>query len=204
MMPREPFSTQVGNDWSRLVNDVIPPVQPKIRPTAITLYVELEDLLMEWRELWSQPWFRSSQDELVTSEWSLKDVIAHVASWTIELRAQAEILAGDADVGYRILFEEVGGPRTWNAEQVAMRRDWPLELLTAEIEEQTTRLQDLIFQLNEPVLFTEHRLGIAMASSPDNPWIRSIAGIVGMRSFHDRHHINRIGKWKMSRDGGDF
>jgi hypothetical protein len=203
-MPREPFSTQLGNDWSRLINGVIAPAQPKIRPTPITLYVELEDLLMEWRELWAQPWFRSSQNELVTSEWSLKDVIAHVASWTTEFRAQAEILAGERDVGYRILFEEVGGPRTWNNEQVAMRRDRPLDTLTAEIGEQTARLQDLIFQLNAPVLFAEHRLAMAMASSPDNPWIRSIAGIVGMRSFHDRHHINRIGKWIVSKHGGDF
>ena len=203
-MSREHSYPQLQDDWRRLVNGIKAPKKPRVRVRPATLYIELEDVLMQWRELWNSEWFGAGQDRLVTAEWTLKDVVAHVASWTVEFRTQAEILAEGADVGYRILFEEIGGPRSWNAEKVEILRSQPLDPLTREIEKETIRFQDLLFTVDVPILLAERPIGIASATAPGEPWIRSIAGLVGMRSFHDRHHMERIRDWNFSKSAGDF
>src|SRR5262245_20434236 len=176
---------------------------PTIRVRPATLCTELEDLLAEWREIWSSDWFGPERDRLVTSEWTLKDVVAHVASWSAEMRAQAEILAKGSEVPYRILFERVGGPRTWNAEQVNLRRTYSLDVLIREIEHETNLLQDLLYKVELPTLFFERPIGIAMATAPSEPWVRSIAGMVELRCFHDRLHITRIREWTRQNLGGE-
>ena len=126
-----------------------------------------------------------------------------MASWSAEMRAQAEILAKASEVPYRILFERVGGPRTWNAEQVSLRREHSLDALIREIKNETALLQNLLYNVERPILFFERPIGIAMAAAPDEPWIRSIAGIVEMRCFHDRLHISRIRDWQRRKLGGE-
>jgi hypothetical protein len=196
---------ELQRGWTQLLEQtsVLESSMPPIRVRPATLVIELEDLLAEWREMWSSNWFGSGQDRLVTSEWTLKDVIAHVASWSAEMNAQAEILAKGSDVAYRILFEKVGGPRTWNAEQVRLRRTHSLETLTLEIERETALLQDLLYKVELPILFFERPIGIASAAAPNDPWLRSIAGMVEMRCFHDRLHISRIRDWQRRNFAGE-
>jgi hypothetical protein len=203
-MSRDHIDMQLQQDWYRLVGQIIPPATPPVGLRPATLWIQLEDLLLEWRELWTSEWFAADQGQRITSEWTLKDLIAHVASWAGELRTQAEILAGGTGVGYQILFEEVGGPRSWNAEKVEVRRSQSLEELVGEIERETVRFQDLLFEVGIPALLTERPIGIARAAAPGQPWIRSIAGLVEMRCFHERHHMTRITQWKRARLGGDL
>ena len=203
-MSRDRVEMQLQHDWNELLGRIMAPAKPAIRLKPATLWIQLEDLLLEWRELWSSEWFAADQGELITSEWTLKDLTAHVASWAGELRAQAEILAGGAGVGYQILFEEVGGPRSWNAEKVEMRRSQSLEELISEIERETVRFQELLDAVDTPALSTERPIGIASAAAPERPWIRSIAALVEMRCFHERHHMNRIIQWKRAKLGGDL
>jgi Mycothiol maleylpyruvate isomerase N-terminal domain len=200
----EPIPEVLQSGWQKLVEQAgaLVPSRPTIRVRPVTLCIELEDLLAEWRELWSAKWFAGELDELITSEWTLKDVIAHVASWSREMRAQAEILGKGSTVGYRILFEKVGGPRSWNAEQVALRRSQPVEELIEEIERETTLFQDLLLAVEQTILFVERPIGIAMAAT-GAPWIRSIAGIVEMRCYHDRMHLHRIREWRLGRSIGE-
>ena len=203
-MPRNHIAAQLQHDWQRLVGQITAPVNPTIRLTPATLWIALEDLLMEWRELWSSEWFAAVKDQLINSKWTLKDLMAHVASWTGELRAQAEILAGGTGVGYQILFDEIGGPRSWNAEKVELRRSRLLEEVIGEIERETVRFQDLLFEVDIHTLLREHPIGIAPTGAPGQPWIRSIAGLVDMRCIHERHHMNRIIEWKRAKLGGDL
>jgi hypothetical protein len=119
------------------------------------------------------------------------------------MRVQAEMLAKDLDVPYRILFEQTGGPRSWNAQQVERRRGQAVKILTSEIEHETARLQDLLFEVGQPVLFVERPIGIAFAATAGEPWIKSIAGIVEMRCFHDRWHIHRIREWTREKRIGE-
>ena len=203
-MSRERIDMRLQHDWNQFLDDIIAPAKPSIRLRPATLWIQLEDLLLQWRELWTSEWFAANQAQMVTSEWTLKDVIAHVASWAGELRTQGEILAGGAAVGYQILFDEIGGPRSWNAEKVEMRRSRSLEELIGEIERETVRLQDVLYEVDLPALSTERPIGIARAASPEQPFIRSIAGLVDMRCFHDRHHMNRIIQWKRAELGGDL
>ena len=203
-MSHQRIDVLLQQDWDQLLGDINAPAKPSIRVTPATLWIQLEDLLLQWRELWSSDWFAADQGELITSEWTLKDLTAHVASWAGELRAQAEILAGGTGVAYQILFEEIGGPRSWNAEKVEMRRAQSLQELVGEIERETVRFQDLLYEIDIPTLMTEHPIGIAPTGVPGQPWIRSIAGLVDMRCFHDRHHMNRIIQWKRARLSGDL
>jgi len=202
-MSRDHIDMQLHQDWYQLLGQIIAPATPPLRLRPPTLWIQLEDLLLQWRELWTSEWFAADQGQLITSEWTLKDLIAHVASWAGEFRSQAEILAGGNGVGYRILFDEVGGPRSWNAEKVEMRRSQSLEELVSEIDRETVRFQDLLFEVDIPALLTERPIGIAAAAAPGQPWIRSIAGLVEMRCFHERHHMNRIIQWKRTKLGGD-
>ena len=203
-MSRHHIDMQLQHDWYQLIDQIIAPATPPRRLRPATLWIQLEDLLLQWRELWTSDWFAADQGQLITSEWTLKDVTAHVASWAGELRAQAEILAGGTGVGYQIIFDEVGGPRSWNAEKVEMRRSQSLEELISEIERETVRFQDLLFEVGISELSTERPIGIAPTAAPRRPWIRSIAGLVEMRCIHDRHHINRILQWKERKSGGDL
>jgi hypothetical protein len=76
--------------------------------------------------------------------------------------------------------------------------------LRAELERETLRLQDLLFEVGQPTLFVERPIGIAFATAADRPWIRSIAGIVEMRCFHDRLHIRCIREWRHKNLIGEF
>jgi len=203
-MSRDHIDMQLHHDWYQLLGQIIAPATPPLRLRPPTLWIQLEDLLLQWRELWTSEWFAADQGQLITSEWTLKDLIAHVASWAGEFRSQAEILAGGNGVGYRILFDEVGGPRSWNAEKVEMRRSQSLEELISEIDRETVRFQDRLFEVAIPALLTERPIGIVAAAAPGQPWIRSIAGLVEMRCFHERHHMTRIIQWKSSKLGGDL
>jgi hypothetical protein len=203
-MSRDHIDMQLQHDWHHLLNQIIAPAKPSIRLRPATLWIQLEDLLLQWRELWTSEWFAADQGELITSEWTLKDLMAHVGSWAGELRSQAGILAAGMGVGYQILFDEIGGPRSWNAEKVAIRRSQSLDELVGEIERETVRFQDLLYEIDTPTLITEHPIGIAPTGVPGQPWIRSIAGLVDMRCFHDRHHMNRIIQWKRARLSGDL
>ena len=203
-MSRDHIDMQLRHEWHQLLAQIIAPATPPRRLRPATLWIQLEDLLLQWRELWSSDWFSADQGELITSEWTLKDLTAHVASWAGELRAQAEILAGGVSVGYQILFEEIGGPRSWNAEKVEIRRSQSLAELVGEIERETVRLQDLLFEVGIHLLLTERPIGIAATATPGQPWIRSIAGLVEMRCFHERHHITRIIQWRRAKLGGDL
>jgi len=202
--PEEPILTALQSAWQQLLEQAsaLTPSRSTIRVRPVTLCIELEDLLAEWREVWNSEWFASELDELITSEWTLKDIIAHVASWSTEMRTQAGILAKGSAVGYQILFEKVGGPRSWNAEQVALRRSQPVEELIGEIERETARFQDLLYAVEQPILFVERPIGIAMPGTGE-PWIRSIAGIVEMRCFHDRMHLHRIRQRRLGRPIGE-
>src|SRR4030095_6820680 len=107
-------------------------------------------------------------------------------------------------VGYQILSDEFRGPRSWNPEKVAIRRSQSLDELVGEIERETVRFQDLLYEIDIPTLITERPIGIAPTGAPGQPWIRSIAGLVDMRCFHDRHHMHRIIQWKRARLRGDL
>ena len=206
LMRREDnIGIELQEAWHQLLEQtsVLVDSVPTIRVRPATLCIELDDLLSEWREIWSSDWFGSKRDRLVTSEWTLKDVVAHVASWSAEMRAQAEILAKGSEVPYRILFEKVGGPRTWNAEHVSLRRAHSLDALIREIEDETALLEDLLYKVALPILFFERQIGIAMSAAPNEPWVRSLAGVVEMRCYHDRYHISRIREWKRQNLGGE-
>ncbi len=67
--------------------------------------------------------------DVVAGTWTAKDVIGHLATWSEHLLDEVEALArGDADAIQAVDID------AWNATQIAIRRDWPVEKVQAAWE----------------------------------------------------------------------
>ena len=55
---------ELQRDWQELLKQtsVLAGSMPSVRVRAATLCIELEDLLADWREIWSSEWFVSERD----------------------------------------------------------------------------------------------------------------------------------------------
>lgn len=87
------------------------------------------------------------QEELVRrpviGEWSVKDVLGHLAAWESEyIKAIEQFLRGE-----RPSMLDITDCDAWNAEQARLRWDVPLEQIEAELISTRRRLLDLVASL---------------------------------------------------------
>jgi mycothiol maleylpyruvate isomerase-like protein len=169
---------------------------PRIRPAVV--FAELEDTLVAWQELRASAWVHEAQDKLITSEWTLKDLLAHIASWETEFVNQIETALRRADFDYTIIFSPKAGPKEWNDQQVGRRRERTLDENFDEIESGTRRLQDLALELPADIFSTPRPFPIAFDSDPRTPWTLSAAQMMLTKCMHDRHHLARIENFRSS------
>jgi hypothetical protein len=162
----------------------------RIRPTVV--FAELEDTLGSWQELRASAWVWELQDKRITSEWTLKNLLAHVASWETEFVNQIETALRRANFDYTIVFSPKVGPKEWNDEQVGRRRELSLDDIFDEIESGTRRLQDLALELPADIFSTPRPFPIVFDSDPKTPWILSAAQMMLTKCMHDQHHLARI------------
>jgi len=170
----------------------------RIRPTVV--FAELEDTLANWQELRASAWVGEAQDQLITSEWTLKNLLAHVASWETEFVNQIQTALRRAEFDYTIVFSPKVGPKEWNDEQVGRRREHTLDEIFDEIESGTRRLQDLALELPQDIFSTPRAFPIAFDSDPRTPWILSAAQMMLTKCMHDRHHLARIENFRSSNE----
>ncbi len=165
-----------------------------VRP--IVLFSELEDVKRSWLELLDRIEVEQNADRLVTRFWTLKDLMAHVASWASEFRCQVERAAYRQGPDYTILYaysEE--GPHKWNHAEVAKRQSCSVEALKREFEDQTRSLQEIALTLPEVSLRTEMEFPPAPSRDPAMLWTSNIGQIVMMKCLHDQWHIARLKQW---------
>lgn len=192
---------QLAAEWAALGKALAPslPGNPRallagpVRGTL--LFAELEDVRRAWEEMRRSPGIRAEAGRLVTSRWTLRDLLAHVASWASEFRGEAETILGGGTIGYEIYFHPGAGPTEWNHARVAERKSQTLGELFGELDVATRRLQELV--LRAPA----DRLSAAAKFAPvigveHAPLVRSLAELAGARCFHDRHHMGRITEWR--------
>lgn len=122
----------------------------------------------------------------VAGEWTLHDVIAHIAGWeswvcdiTRALRAGRA-----AQVTFPASVDE------FNAQAVALRRDWPLKQLLDEFTVAHRQLIVMVAGASTEQL--EHRYQV-----DDKPF--TLAGSVRIITHHDAEHTDQILEWKESR-----
>ena len=205
-MPESRIHEQLGTEWQELLAGLpservassrwfLGPFRyghtGMARPTV--LFAELEDVRATWNELRASGHLEEFADRFITTAWTLKDLLAHLASWAVEIGRQVETAAAGQVSAYVIAFDVfAGGPDEWNETEVQKRRPRSLEALLDEFETETRRLQDLVLKLPEETLLAETESPLAPTGDPAGRWKTNIARIVAAKCGHDRLHMGRI------------
>jgi hypothetical protein len=165
-------------------------------PRASILFAELEETRELWRELLDMIELESYSERFITSAWTLKDLVAHITSWAVELRSQAEAAAQGQSFDYAIPYAlSIVGPNEWNRIEVEKRRNLSLAELLQELNQQSVNLEDLVLELSEEELHAERRFAMAPNGDPSTRWKGTIGQIVLMKCSHERYHLDRIRQW---------
>ncbi|MFI5184974.1 MAG: DinB family protein [Vicinamibacteria bacterium] len=163
--------------------------------SPLALYAQLEELLFSWRELRTQP-LEALQQRYVNGGWTLKDLLGHLASWAAEFRREVETVAAGGAFDYSIPYAlSVMGPSEWNATAAETQRPKTLETVVAQFETETRRLQDLVLELSDEILYGPATFPLAPSGDPALPWKGNVAQIVLGKCEHDRYHLGWILKW---------
>ncbi len=201
-MPEINLARELARDWQALVAGALPrglPTAesfvspswlPQVGPAGT--FAELEEVRRAWTELRASGRAEHYAERLITPQWTLKDVLAHVASWTSELCKEAEQALRHEAFDYQIEFEPRIGPTAWNHARVEERRGWTLAEVFEELESGTRRLQDLALTLPLEALATGADFPAVLTRPACHAMWRSVAEVLLAKGFHDRHHLARI------------
>jgi Mycothiol maleylpyruvate isomerase N-terminal domain len=195
---------ELGREWDTLgrrLHAEAPAFRggPPFPATGPGLFAELEEVLSLWRGL-RRSGLARHRHLYVNGGWTLRDLVAHMASWAAEFRQQAETIAAGREFEYAIPFAlSLIGPNQWNAEQVAARRDLSFREVLDQFEEETERLQDLVLTLPREVLLRPAALPLAPDGDPRTRFPGSIAVAASAKCRHDRHHLGQLQRWLAER-----
>jgi hypothetical protein len=162
------------------------------RITRRVLWAELEDVRLAFAEVHAALDEESKADVLATTLWSLKDLVAHLASWATEFRRQIETAAAGRSFDYLITFTPRVGPTEWNARELDRRRAMSLDDRFRELDAATAQIQELALALPDDVLFMTAELPQTPDGLPEHRWRTRLADLMLMKCFHDRYHLDRI------------
>ncbi len=158
---------------------------------AAGVCVELEEVRRAWVDLRGSPDFARDSSQMMTSQWTLRDLMSHVASWAREFRSEAEVSLYGEEVPYEIYFDPQVGPTEWNKARVAERREQKLDDIMYEIDAETRRMQDLVLQAPSERLIAEMKFG-PVVGPERRAMYRTLAELAAGRCVHDRYHLTRI------------
>lgn len=168
-----------------------PVAGPPLPVSPVALFAQLEDVLDVFASI-KAPAVRHAA-RYVTSAWTLKDLLGHLASWATEFRHEVQTIAAGGSFDYSIPFAlSVLGPNEWNARAAERQRPVPLEDILEEFERETRRLQELVLELPAPALYGEASFPLAPSGDPQQPMRGSIAMILLGKCLHDLYHLGRI------------
>ena len=164
------------------------------RITRPVLWAELEDVRLAFAERHAALEDESKADALATTHWSVKDLVAHLASWATEFARQIETVAARVPFDYLITFTPRVGPTEWNARELERRRAMSLDDRFRELDAATARIQDLALSLSDDLLFTAAELPQTPDGRPENRWRTRLADLMLMKCWHDRYHLDRVAR----------
>jgi hypothetical protein len=205
---------QLARDWRALLQrsssgrgnplDLSP--ERRLALSRLALYAQLEELREEFRAL-SELVDEELGGRFVNAGWTLKELLAHLASWAKEFRQQVETVSRHQRFDYSIPFAmSVRGPTEWNAVEVEKRRERSLPQIFDEYEQETGRLQELVLSMDEADLHRGQEFPAAPTGRPEGRWQGPSAVVVAGKCMHDRHHIaqirGRLDRWRKGPGGG--
>lgn len=182
------FSAEPGrvDDWSF--------VQKHLRSaTPALLFAELEDVRVSWEDMLAPAHLEPYAERFVSPSWTVKDLIAHAASWSSELRRQVDTIVEGRTITRGIPYAlSVIGPNEWNQIEVEKRRPLNLKRLSQELENATRQMQEFVLDLPEEMLHDEKAFGLAPSGDPTALWRGTIAQVVFLKCGHDRYHMEQV------------
>lgn len=197
---------ELKRDWDALGKELgagapaARPAGPPFPTTAAGLFAELEEVLHLQRELRRARPARFAR-RFVNAGWTLRDLLAHLASWAAEFRRQVETIAADREFDYAIPFAfSVIGPNQWNEEQVQERRSLGMRAVLDQLEDETRRLQDVVLGLPRERLLKPAMMPAAPNGDPQSRMRGNIAIVVSGKCAHDRYHLGQIRRWLAERE----
>jgi uncharacterized damage-inducible protein DinB len=200
-MPEE-IGARLELEWRSLLEAIAAPEAspldlPPDRRMAVSrvaLIAQLEEVRDEWRTL------RGLVDEergarFANAAWTLKDLLAHLASWAREFGSEIEAVSRSQGFDYAIPFAmTVRGPNQWNEKEVQARREHSLQKIFREFDEETARLMDLVVEMGDPVLYRPAAFPLAPSGNPEERLPMPPAVLVSGKCLHDRYHFSQIRK----------
>jgi hypothetical protein len=192
------FLKRLVGEWAqledRLAGDLPawrPSAGPPLPVSPTALWAQLEEVVQLMTEL--RPAIERHAGRFVTSAWTLKDLVGHLASWAAEFRREVETVAAGGRFDYAIPFAlTVVGPNEWNARAAEQQRPLPLTALLQQFERETRLLQELVLRLPPPALYGEATLPLAPTGDRSQLFRGSIALVVLGKCSHDLYHLGRI------------
>jgi mycothiol maleylpyruvate isomerase-like protein len=159
--------------------------------SRVALVAELEDLRRQCVDLRDAIEQAGATATLATSSWTVRDVVAHLASWAMETRHETEVLLDHGTFDYTIHFEQQGGPRVWNQREVDARAGATAAALFDELDRETQRLDDLV--LEAPAAAFEEVVTLPRTSGdPPAAWRMPLAAMIAASCWHARLHLGQL------------
>lgn len=200
-MAEDAIEKLLEQEWRELVEAM--PVGPEASPVTLAperrmpvsrtaLLAQLEEVRADWVDLRERV-DAGIASRYVNAAWTLKELLAHLASWAAEFRREVETVARHESFDYAIPYAmAVVGPNAWNEEQVAVRRERSLEELFAEFDEETARLEELVVSIGDRELYGASEFPLAPSGDPSSPWRGPAAILIAGKCLHDRYHVAQI------------
>lgn len=197
----EPMEARLEREWRSLFEAIAAGRSPLDLPpdrraalSRVALLAQLEEVREEWSSL------RSGVDaemaaRYVNAAWTLKDLLAHLASWAREFTSEIAAVSRKESFDYAIPFAmSVLGPNAWNEREVLARKERSLEEIFGEFDEETKRLQNLVAEMEEGVLYQPVAFPLAPSGRPEERLPLPPAFLVSGKCLHDRYHFAQIQK----------
>jgi hypothetical protein len=183
-------------EWADSMNRAaVPPVSAIVaqagleRASRAALLAEIEDVQLSVEDL-GVSLDETSAARLATRRWSVRDVLAHLASWTRQTCVEIERLRNGQPFDETIHFG-LDGPHAWNQRHVDERNGRPLPALLAEIDAGHERLIALVVEMPEADV---HRIVDLPRTigEPAQPWRMPMSSMILMTCWHARLHLRRL------------
>jgi hypothetical protein len=195
-MPDARFDMRVASDWTTTIEKMAAPPLSSITSQAdpalasrVAIVAELEEARLLSQQL-RQALDSTDAARLATRRWSIRDVVAHLASWSQRTRLEADALLGRGTVDEIVPFG-VDGPHAWNDRAIEARAKHSLADLFLEIDEEHERLIAIVADTRDAELAREVELPRTIGDPPA-PWRRTIGAMILMSCWHARLHLTRL------------
>lgn len=125
-------------------------------------------------------------------KWTLKDLLAHVASWDEEMVRVLQTFTMPGESQYTYTISDRNGYAAWNEEQVAARRAKSVSEIVTEFEIARRDLIQVVEGLTDPVL----------NRSRMTPWGKPQTGfdLVQTQVEHDQEHADQVRSYRKKID----